>query len=45
VVWILLFARDGAFIFCAYPENSSLEPPEADEYQLSSRPKLAIKAA
>jgi hypothetical protein len=30
---------------CAYPESSSLEPPEADEHQLSSRPKLAIKAA
>jgi hypothetical protein len=33
------------FYLCAYPESSSLEPPEADEYQLSSRPKLAIKAA
>jgi hypothetical protein len=30
---------------CAYPESSSLESPEVDEYQLSSRPKLAIKAA
>jgi len=31
--------------FRAYPESSSPGPPEADGYQLSSRPKLAIKAA
>jgi len=29
----------------AYPESSSVEPPEADGSQLSSRPKLAGKAA
>jgi len=28
-----------------YPEFSSVGPPEADGYQLSSRPKLAGKAA